>query len=135
MKQFVDSCVPELAVPVRVKHLNVGQEESGVASADGARPASRAHPAEWSAMSLSARPTSRHTYDHPPPNPHVHQVARQMRVRGVVVELAVQQIREFDLVDPRPVRFEPLARVSARHALSEHDAVNASSVRSDAAPF
>lgn len=33
MKQFVDSCVPELAVPVRVKHLNVGQEESGVASA------------------------------------------------------------------------------------------------------
>ena len=58
-----------------------------------------------------------------------------MRVRGVVVELAVQQIREFDLVDPRPVRFEPLARVSARHALFEHDAVHASSVRSDGAPF
>ena len=71
----------------------------------------------------------------PPPNPHVHQVTRQMRVRGVVVELAVQQIREFDLVDPHPVRFEPLARVSARHALFEHDAVNASSVRSDGAPF
>lgn len=131
MKQFVDSCVPELAVPVRVKHLNVGQEGSGVASADGARP----RPAPWSAMPRFAKLTGRHTYDHPPPNPHVHQVTRQMRVRGVVAELAVQQICEFDLVDPRPVRFEPLARVSARHALFEHDAVNASSVRSDAAPF
>ena len=45
-----------------------------------------------------------------------------MRVRGVAVELAVQQVRELRLVDPRPVRFESSARVRARHALFVHDA-------------
>lgn len=58
-----------------------------------------------------------------------------MRVRGVAVELAVQQVRELRLVDPRPVRFESSARVRARHALFVHDAADAPPGRGDALPF
>ena len=69
------------------------------------------------------------------PDPHVRQVAGQVRARGVAVELAVQQVREPGLVDPRPVRFEPSARVRARHALFAHDVADASPGRGDAPPF
>lgn len=56
-------------------------------------------------------------------------------MRGVAVELAVQQVRELRLVDPRPVRFESSARVRARHALFVHDAADAPPGRGDALPF
>lgn len=62
-------------------------------------------------------------------------IARQMRVRDVAVEPAVQQVREPGLVDPRPVRFGPSARVRARHALFAHDVADASPGRGDALPF
>ena len=65
----------------------------------------------------------------------IGKIARQMRVRGVAVELAVQQVRELRLVDPRPVRFESSARVRARHALFVHDAADAPPGRGDALPF
>lgn len=42
----------------------------------------------------------------------IGKIARQMCVRGVAVELAVQQVREPSLVDPRPVRFESSARTN-----------------------
>lgn len=50
----------------------------------------------------------------PVADPHVGKVARQVRVRGVAFELAVQQVRELRLVGPRPVRFGPSARIRAR---------------------
>ena len=71
----------------------------------------------------------------PVADPHVGKVARQVRVRGVAFELAVQQVRELRLVGPRPVRFEPSARVRARHALFAHDVADASPGRGDAPPF
>ena len=43
----------------------------------------------------------------------IGKIARGTRVRGVTVELAVQQVRELRLVDQRPVRFESSARVRA----------------------
>ena len=66
------------------------------------------------------------------PDPHVRQVAGQVRARGVAVELAVQQVRELRLVGPRPVGLERLARVRARHALFAHDVADAPSGRGDA---
>ena len=62
----------------------------------------------------------------------IGEIARQVRVRGVAVELAVQQVREPGLVGPRPVRFGPSARVRARHALFAHDVADAPSGRGDA---
>ena len=44
----------------------------------------------------------------------IGKIARRMRVWGVSVEPAVQQVREPGLVGPRPVRFGPSARVRAR---------------------
>ena len=66
------------------------------------------------------------------PDPHVLQVAGQVRARGVAVEPAVQQVRELRLVGPRPVGLERLARVRARHALFAHDVADAPSGRGDA---
>ena len=71
----------------------------------------------------------------PVADPHVGKVARQVRVRGVAFELAVQQVRELRLVDPRPVRFGPSARVRARHALFAHDVADTSPGRGDAPPL
>ena len=65
----------------------------------------------------------------------IGKIARQMRVRGVAVEPAVQQVREPGLVGPRPVRFGPSARVRARHALFAHDVADASPGRGDTPSF
>lgn len=62
-----------------------------MANAASTRPVSRARPAECPAMPLSARPTSRHTYAHPPPaDADIGKIARRTRVRGVAVGPAVQ---------------------------------------------
>ena len=104
-----------------------------MANAAMTKSAPRLIPAEWPAMLRFARSTSRHTYAQPPPpDPHVRQVAGQVRARGVAVELAVQQVRELRLVGPRPVGLERLARVRARHALFAHDVADAPSGRGDA---
>ena len=82
------------------------------------------------------RQAGQQTHVRPPvADPHVGKVARQVRVRGVAFELAVQQVRELRLVDPRLVRFEPSARVRARHALFAHDVADTSPGRGDAPPF
>lgn len=46
-----------------------------------------------------------------------------------------RQVREPGLVGPRLVRFGPLARVRARHALFAHDVADASLGRGDALPL
>lgn len=65
----------------------------------------------------------------------IGKIARGTRVRGVTVELAVQQVRELRLVDPRPVRFESSARVRDHTPPFAHDAADAPPGRGDAPPF
>lgn len=63
---------------------------------------------------------------------HVRQVTGQVGARLVAVELAVEDVREPGLVNPRPVRFGPLARIRTRHALFAHDVADAPPGRDDA---
>ena len=66
---------------------------------------------------------------------HVRQVTGQVGARLVAVELAVEDVREPGLVDPRLVWFECSARVRARHAPPFHDADDAPSGGGDAPPL
>ena len=66
---------------------------------------------------------------------HVRQVTGQAGARLVAVELAVDDVREPGLVNPRPVWFERSARVRARHAPPFHDVDDAPSGGDDAPPL
>ena len=66
---------------------------------------------------------------------HVRQVTGQVGARLVAVELAVEDVREPGLVDPRLVWFERSARVRARHAPPFHDVNDAPSGGGDAPPL
>ena len=66
---------------------------------------------------------------------HVRQVTGQVGARLVAVELAVEDVREPGLVNPRLVWFERSARVRARHAPPFHDVDDAPSGGGDAPPL
>ena len=118
-----------------MEHLDVRQRE--VERGERAQYQARVPgPPDGMAGDAPVRQAGQQAHVRPPvADPHVGKVARQVRVRGVAVELAVQQVREPGLVGPRLVRFGPSARVRARHALFAHDVADASPGRGDAPPF
>ena len=115
-----------------MEHLNVGQRE--VERGERAQYQARVPgPPGGMAGDAPVRQIDQQAHVRPAaPDPHVRQVAGQVRARGVAVELAVQQVRQPRLVDPRLVGLERLARVRARHALFAHDVADAPSGRGDA---
>ena len=117
-----------------MEHLDVRQRE--VERGERAQYQARVPgPPDGMAGDAPVRQAGRQAHVRPPvADPHVGKVARQVRVRGVAFELAVQQVRELRLVGPRPVRFGPSARVRARHALFAHDVADTSPGRGDAPP-
>ena len=98
VEQLVDPRVVELAAPVGVEHLDVRQRE--VEGGECGRHQARVPgPPGGMAGDAPVRQTDQQAHVRPSaPYPHVCQVARRMRVRGVAVELAVQQVRELRLV-------------------------------------
>ncbi len=132
VEQPVDPRVVELAAPVGVEHLDVRQRE--VEGGERAQhQACVPGPPDGMADDAPVRQVDQQTHVRPvSADADIGKIARQMRVRGVAVELAVQQVREPGLVDPRPVGLERLARVRARHALFAHDVADASPGRGDA---
>ena len=62
-------------------------------------------------------------------------IARRTRAWDVAVGPAGPTGSRACLVDPRPVRFGPSARVRARHALFAHDVADASPGRGDTPSF
>ena len=135
VEQLVDPRVAELAAPVGVEHLDVRQREAE----RGERAQYQAcvpGPPGGMADDAPVRQVDQQTHVRPvPADADIGKIARRMRVRGVAVEPAVQQVREPGLVGPRPVRFGPSARACARHAPFAHDAADASPGRGDALPF
>ena len=135
VEQLVDPRVVELASTVRVEYLDVRQRE--VERGERAQYQARVPgPPDGMAGDAPVRQVDQQTHVRPvSADADIGKIARQMRVWGVSVEPAVQQVREPGLVGPRPVRFEPSARVRARHALFAHDVADASPGRGDAPPF
>ena len=133
-EQLVDPLVVELAAPVRVEHLNVGQGE--VERGERTQHQVRV-PGQTGGMAGDApvRQIDQQAYVRPAaPDPHVRKVAGQVRARLVAVELAIQQVRQLRLVHACLVRFERSARVRARHAALPHDVADAPSGRGDTPP-
>ena len=135
VERLVDPRVVELAAPVGVEHLDVRQRE--VERGERAQYQARVPgPPGGMADDAPVRQVDQQTHVRPvSADADIGKIARQMRVRGVAVEPAVQQVREPGLVGPRPVRFGPSARVRARHALFAHDVADASPGRGDTPSF
>lgn len=135
VERLVDPRVVEPAAPVGVEHLDVRQREVE-GGERGQHQARVPGPPGGMAGDSPVRQAGQQTHVRPvSADADRGKIARQMRVRDVAVEPAVQQVREPGLVDPRPVRFGPSARVRARHALFAHDVADASPGRGDALPF
>ena len=135
VEQPDDFRVVEPATPVRVEHLHLGQGEAerGERGHDQVGGAARVGavagdaPVRQAGQQARVRPLAA--------DAHVRQVTGQAGARLVAVELAVDDVREPGLVNPRPVRFGPLARIRTRHALFAHDVADAPPGRGDAPPF
>ncbi len=135
VERLVDPRVVEPAAPVGVEHLDVRRRE--VEGGERAQYQARVPgPPGGMAGDALVRQAGRQAHVRPASaDADRGKIARRMRVRDVAVGPAVQQVRGPGLVGPRLARFEPSARVRARHALFAHDAADASSGRGDAPPF
>ena len=135
VEQPDDFRVVEPAAPVRVEHLHLGQGEAerGERGHDQVGGAARVGavagdaPVRQAGQQARVRPLAA--------DAHVRQVTGQAGARLVAVELAVDDVREPGLVNPRPVWFERSARVHARLAPPFHDVDDAPSGGDDAPPL
>ena len=131
----VDFRVVEPAAPVRVEHLHLGwgEAERGERAQYQARVPG---PPGGMAGNAPVRQAGQQAHVRPfAADAHVRQVTGQVGARLVAVELAVDDVREPGLVNPRPVWFERSARVRARHAPPFHDVDDAPSGGDDAPPL
>ena len=121
--------------PVRVEHLHLGQGEveRGERGHDQVGGAARVGAVAGDAP---VRQVDEQAHVRPlAADAHVRQVTGQVGARLVAVELAVEDVREPGLVNPRLVWFERSARVRARHAPPFHDVDDAPSGGGDAPPL
>ena len=135
VEQLVDPRVVELAAPVGVEHLNIRQREVE-GGERGQHQARVPGPSGGMAGDAPVRQVDQQAHVRPvSADADIGQVARRMRAWGVAVGLAVQRVRESGLVGPCPARFEPSARVRARHVPPFHDVDDAPSGGGDAPPL